>query len=239
MLRTALNKHPGIICKGELFNPNKQDHPYPLSVPVKEILARYLYREYPADIKSVGFVHHAYHPGVQQTWPDTRSNSRWIDIWEQLLQQPDLKVIHLRRENLLYRHISQLMARQTGHWQSYIDAETAEKEGKVYMAKPGQRPGVAVDAKLLRMDFRETLSFQRLVRDRFAGCPLLDITYEALSKNFAGECARILSFLEVPVMNLTPDLLKLEERPLSKAITNYLTLKEQFVHTEFAKFFVD
>lgn len=239
MLRTMLTGHANAVCHGEMFNPNKQDLPYGHSVSVEDVLEQWIYKAYNSDINAVGFVHHAYHPGVQKIWPDNRSNAHWQGLWQQLQKIDGLKVVVLRRENLLYRHLSQLMARQTGHWQSYANQQLAESEGKIYREKPTERPAITVDAQLLKQDIEETLEYRDFVRDVFKDKPILDVSYEHLCYDRDAVSRELQDFLGLPYIKLEPSLQKLEDRPLSEAVSNYAELKHQFFNTEFAAYFAD
>ncbi len=238
MLRTALNQHPSIACAGELLNPNKQDLPYTHDLPTTAVLEQYAY-PHESGNKCSGFVHHAYHPGIQQTWPDNRSNPNWENIWQLLTEIDDLKVIHLYRKNLVWRHLSQVLARNSGHWQTFIDSEAARAQGKQYQPKPRQRPAVNLDAELMQQDFQETLAHREQIERFFTGHPILPVVYEQLCADFDGQVRLILDFLEMPQHRLTPELIKLEDRQMPEAIKNYQALKQQFSNTAWAGFFVD
>ncbi len=238
MLRTALNQHPQIAVAGELLNPNKQDLPYPLTLPTAEILEQYAFAEQD-NVECAGFVHHAYHPGIQQTWPDNRGNPVWQDIWELLSAIPQLKIIHLYRQNLVWRHLSQVLARQTGHWQAFIDADTAQAQGKQYQPKPATRQSICLDAQLMQQDFQETINWRKHIRQIFAHHPILEVAYEDLCIGFDHQIGAILDFLSLAQHGLAPELIKLEDRRMLDAIKNYHLLKSQFADTDWADFFID
>ena len=244
MLRTSLAGHPNIICHGEMFNPNKKDTPYSSNIEAQSIVNDWIYPQtispLESDVHAVGFVHHAYHPGVQRAWPENRANPAWNSIWSFLKEIEDLKVIYLYRENLLSRHLSQLMALETGHWQAYSTQKMAENEGKPYMAKPTkQRPSVEINPELLNDDFEETLQYRQKMTGYFLDKPSIGISYEQLCNNLPLISARVSTFLGVSVMNLQPTLEKLENRTLAEAISNYAELKQYFSNSIHAKYFTD
>ena len=97
MLRTALRNHPDIAARSELFNPDFQrDKPFGPDTPALEILNKYIFREYPSNMKMVGFIIH-------------RSGTPfgdWPDLWPMLQEDKSIYVISLRRRNLLRRYLS-------------------------------------------------------------------------------------------------------------------------------------
>lgn len=97
MLRTTLRNHPNIAARSELFNPDFQrDKPFGPETPALEILNKYIFRDYPEQIKMVGFIIH-------------RSGTPfgdWPDLWPMLQADKSIYVISLRRRNLLRRYLS-------------------------------------------------------------------------------------------------------------------------------------
>lgn len=97
MLRTTLRNHPNIAARSELFNPDFQrDKPFGPQTPALEILNKYIFRDYPQNIKMVGFIIH-------------RSGTPfgdWPDLWPLLQADKSIYVISLRRRNLLRRYLS-------------------------------------------------------------------------------------------------------------------------------------
>lgn len=239
MLRTSLNQHPSIVCAGECFNPNKPDLPYGHSTPTKTIFEQYIYPQYPSNIQCAGFVHHAYHPFVQQAWPSSQSNAAWEDIWKYLTGMPDLKIIYLYRDNLVWRHLSQVMAHRTGHWQTFIDEDTAKAQGKRFFPKPKKTDPVDLDLQLMQHDFSETLEYRRKMQVLFKSHLSLEVTYESLCNSFDHQMKTVLSFLSLENHQLSPELIKLEDRKMSTAISNYSELKNAFRDTPAARFFID
>lgn len=97
MLRTSLRNHPNIAARSELFNPDFQKgKPFGPATPALEILNKYIFRNYPENIKMVGFILH-------------RSGTPfgdWPDLWSLLQEDKSIYVISLRRRNLLRRYLS-------------------------------------------------------------------------------------------------------------------------------------
>ena len=97
MIRTALRNHPNIVAHTELFNPDfLKDKPFNRHTPEEIILTQHIFRNYPHNVKTVGFIIH-------------RSGTPfgdWPNLWEILQKNQDIFVISLRRRNLLRRYLS-------------------------------------------------------------------------------------------------------------------------------------
>ena len=242
-LRTALESHPAIVCQTEVFNSDNPRLPYPLETPTEAILAQWVYRAFPMTVQRVGFVLQAYHPYALQAFPGIRSNPHWGNVWSILAEMKDLQVIQLRRQNLLRRHLSHVMARQTGQWH-YWERDRANQVTHLAPPPPEQigtltRSNIAVrlDPVQLQIDFEEVERWQSRACELLGQHPILQISYEQLCQDFALTCDRVLQFLELEPRPLTAAVKKLENRPLVDSIVNYAELVAHFAHTERACFF--
>ena len=241
LLRTALESHPAIICQTEVFNSDNPQLPYPLSTPTQEILEHWVFRDVPPTIERVGFAIQAYHPWGLKAFPGIRENPAWGDIWSILEQMRELRVIHLHRDNTLRRHLSHVMARQTGNWHLWNSANVAGVTHLGAAPEPAaalpDRPIVVLDGDRLETDFEETEGLHQAVAERFRDHPLLSLSYESLSDDFDTECAGVQGFLGVERQQLTAAVTKLETRSLAESITNYASLKRRFSGTCWQHFF--
>lgn len=241
LLRTALESHPAVVCQTEVFNSDSPNLPYPLDTPTGEVLARWVFRPLRPAVSRVGFVIQAYHPFGLKAFPGIRENPAWGDVWSLLEAMTDLRVIHLRRENGLRRHLSQVMARATGAWHAW---DPGRVETVSHLKPPGptdtvdrDRAAVTLDPQRLEVDFQETHRLHDAVARRFAAHAYHALTYEELCRNFAGATAAVQAFLEVPVVPLQAAVSKLEQRPLADAIANYEALRRHFAGTPWAPYF--
>lgn len=243
LLRTALESHPGIVCQTEVFNSDNRTLPYPLSTPTDEVLRRWVYRPMPDTIKCGGFALQAYHPWGLEAFPGIRENPVWGDIWTRLARMKSLRVIHLRRENSLRRHLSHVMARRSKVWHVW----SPERVGTVsHLLPPSEsnaavppRDPVSLDAARLELDFEETERLHAAVPRRFCRHALCSVSYESLSRDFQGTCRTVQKFLHLPAEPLTAAVGKLEQRSLSDSIVNYRQLKRHFAGSRWALFFED
>ena len=244
LLRSALESHPSAVCQSEVFNSDDPRLPYPLSTATDEVLRRWVYKAFPPQIEAAGFVMQVYHPRGLAAFPGIRENAGWADIWSRLEAMADLKVIHLRRENGLRRHLSHVMARETGEWhawdRSLVDQVTHLEPPRVQdnVSRAGLAP-VTLERERLALDFEETERLHARAAEIFQRHDYMALRYEDLVNDFAAVSERLLAFLDLPPRTLTAAVGKLDQRPLNEAIANYSALRRDFAGTRWAAFFED
>ena len=183
--------------------------------PIKFIETK-VFKEYPKQISAVGFKLFYYHA----------RNEAWEPIWPYLQKNQDVSIIHLKRRNILKTYLSEMRARQTGQWVNTTGSDT--------------------DQTAIALDYHDCLEKFTTVRAEekkhdvfFENSCKLEVLYEDLISDYAGESDRIQKFLGVDGRVLTPSTYKQTTRPLSKSISKYFELKEKFSGTEWAEFFQD
>ncbi len=247
MLRSSLESHPAIRCQSEVFNSDNRELPYPLSTPTQEILDRWVYHEYPPAVQFVGFVLHAYHPRGLVLVPEVRENPRWDDVWTILADMPCLRVIHLKRRNLLRRHLSHLMARSTGTWHAW-DAAGVQHVTHLGSRSPAsetrspaaRRRQFTLDPRRLEADFLDVERARRRAGEALQHQATKEVIYEELCRDYHNVCEQLQDFLGVtPIRQLQPAVARLEHRPLQEAILNYGELKAHFKGSTWEAFFED
>lgn len=242
LLRTSLESHPDVVCQAEFFNSDSPQLPYPLSTPTREILDAWIFPPFPATVKRAGFVLQAYHPRALKAFPGIRANPAWDDVWPRLAAMEGLLVIHLERRNLLRRHLSHCMSRQTGIWHSW-DRRRVERISHLAPPPPEQvgneppRQSVEIDPDRLFEDFHEVECWRRFAAEALGSHPSLTVTYEELCGEYTEACRRVQRFLGVREIDLEPAVRKLESRPLRDVIRNFHQLEAAFRGTEWESFF--
>lgn len=243
LLRTALESHPAIVCQTEVFNSDSSNLPYPLNTNTKTILDDWVYKSFASSIQQVGFVLQAYHPFALQAFPGIRENLAWSNIWPILSNMQGLKVIHLRRENLLRRHLSHVQARKTGQWHAW-DAERVKSVTHFEVNAIARANStvvrdkqVTLNAEQLKADFIEVDVWHKRAEQQLSHHSSVSITYEQLCSDFDSTTHFILRFLSVEQHSLQAAVKKLEQRSLRDSIVNYDDLKAYFIDTEWALFF--
>ncbi len=231
LLRLLLQSHPDICCHGELITPDERrvlqvvGTKADVKSNVRDLLmdvrrtdpARFLrdFALYPGRFLAVGLKikYSEFVPEVMGSAHD------WV------LENSDIKILHLRRHNLLRRHVSHQLALQTG----------------VTMVLQG---GDVPEYKSLHLNFQDCVEDFERVRaeeDRFSALfskhPVIDVSYEAVIDPRSGECDRILDFLGVHRAPLTAKMVKLGRGNLAELVENYQDLQQQARGTRYAHFF--
>jgi LPS sulfotransferase NodH len=228
LLRSLLNAHPHIEAYGEIFRSQEAmdwDHIGSLKNdkmqqqlwqdPVKFINER-VFRPYPKATAAVGFKIFYYHA----------QDGSWQTVWPYLEQMTSLRVIHIKRRNILETHLSRKRAEVTDSW-----VNTGGKTEKPI--------AVTLDYADCLADFERTRGYEEEFDGRFAHHPKIEVIYENLAQDYNAEMTRVQEFLGVPYAPVQPAIFKQSRQTLREAITNYDDLKRQFQLTPWADFFTD
>ena len=195
MLQTALDAHPMIQCKGEVFGGVY----IPGTWPVK-LRDAFKARRSPY---AVGFKLMGWQPQVEADQEPIRAALRAI---------PGLRVIHLQRRNMLAAFVSEQLAQQTGRWHLY---------GKTKSASP---PRVCVNIDAIITYLKGTEDAYQSQLHEFRHQESLLVHYERFLADFDGTCRSIQRFLGVPTTTLRPRTQKLENRAMKNIVVNYREL---------------
>jgi hypothetical protein len=223
LVRTALQSHGDIVCFGEVFNPYSREHGFPVMRPtVADVLDHCRTRSRPA-----GFVAHAFvgleptesGPGLDEAYrrrPEVRSAR---GLWPAV--PPNTPVITLRRENLLARYVSELIAHQRNRWLVRVGEKL-----------PATVP-VAIQRERMLEDFARTESLMEIARRRFPSA--LGIRYEDLVTAPGTAFQKIQARLCVAPRPLIPGTVKVG-RPLEESISNIDEVSPWLAGTRYATF---
>lgn len=206
MLRSALGAHENLVCLSEVFNPHwYPDPPYNGDVDTPAVLHREIWGDYPDRVHAAGFCVH-------------RSGAplgRHQDLFAVLDEINGLKVISLRRRNLLRRYLSYRIMREDKGRPPIPKSLTVDELTQEFMAR---------EAELAAYDRR-------------FGDALLPVVYEDLVADFSKEIQRIQHFLKVRACQLHPVTKPNLSRPLSALIKNIEYLSRRFEATRWGWFF--
>lgn len=207
MLRTSLDGHPQVVAHSEMFNPDwTEDAPFDENTPAPVILRNHVFCEYPMEIAAVGFTIHRADAGF----------GNWPRLWGLLEADRQLRVISLRRENLLRQHVS---------FRIMVEPEELALRPRVFAPET------------LRHQFERHERIWENFNRRFHDHPLLQVSYEQLCDNYENTVRRVQAFLDVPERCLSPGTIRDRPRDLCKAIANYDELADAFASTRWAEFF--
>ncbi len=136
-----------------------------------------------------------------------------------------IKVLHLNRSNLLHRYISWVMVNKvTG-----VTMAVREED------KPEFEP-VEINPKKAERDFVLAEERQGLLDAWFADHDVLQLDYDALTRDIAGESARICAFLDIESRTLTTRTIKIAPH-VSNLVTNFEELQSYFAGSRFEPLF--
>jgi len=240
-LTSCLNSHPQIYCpRGSLFTKHNVspikgfkpgflkidrkkspyytyragsfkrqiDHRFRRSKLIHEFLSAWYARH--QDSEAVGF---KVNYSQINRYPATIS---WV-------KQNDVKIIHLVRNNLLKRHVSNEIAK------------TRDQHHSREQLKPIK---VYIDPKILLEDFRRRQKRFDKYQKLFDDFPFLKVSYESMLADQNTETRKILKFLGVDrEIKLTTELVKVNPDSLEELIENYEEVKQTLLNTEFENFF--
>jgi len=198
MLKTALQGHPKIFIKGELFL--QDGYKYLNGIIAKRLLTYapevsfdyFYYRDYSSNPLAVGF----------KLLSGQLYGNKSI-IWERIQNDSVLKVMRLDRKNLLERYASLQTAIETEIWN---------------IRDPNKAPTykITIDISSLITYLREDVKNQLFLSNIFANHPVHSITYEELYSNYDNSIQGVLKFLDVPYATLKPSIIKRKSAPSLK-----------------------
>lgn len=139
-----------------------------------------------------------------------------------LRDNEDIKILHLRRDNLLKVHVSRLLMTKRDHVQALQPVETIQTHVE---------PHVALEA------MRKARARYERFESVFRRHPRLQLTYERLfdGQQLDAQTAReICGFLGVTHHPMESSIIKLNPESLRDMVTNYDELVREITRTEFA-----
>jgi LPS sulfotransferase NodH len=225
-LRGLLNAHPSALALGEIFRGHGtigwdiRGHPRSrktlalFEAQPAAFLQQTLFRCYPRHLKAVGFklfYHHA-------------RDGAWRSVWDFLKTDRGIRVIHLKRRNMLEAYLSRCRADRTGNWINTHGAEEAEVS-------------IPLDYEGCLEAFEQTRRHEQACDRLFAGHDTLGLTYEDLAGDYAAQFGRVQAFLGLEPRAVKPTTFKQSRAPLPQAISNYAELRRRFTGTPWAGFF--
>ena len=258
MLARALNSNPQIRCFGELFNKDVDFVPFDVDgydnfdgrqrqLRDGDFEAFLRERVFPAqdDAQATGF---KLLYGQDRDFPG---------LPEWLVEQEDLRVVHLRRRNLLRSLVSWKIAETTGVWVearggALANAAALQQAARhplralaalrrrlqLRLAPPAAgRAGVTLTVDECNAMFRYLQLHEIHYEMDFLSHPKLVLFYEDLLDNPEDTFKEAQSFLGVEPRSLAAPIRRQNPQPLRELLANYDELYETFRSTEYAAYF--
>ena len=254
MVAQALHSHPAIVCFREVFNGrldnvnfgvegyndfSERDLASRQEDPVRFLNER-IFRGWPPDVRAVGFKLH-----YTQHWD-------FPGIIEHLAQDRELRVIHLRRRNMLRSFVSMKIAAQTGAWVDTGRPTLTPANASRALRNP-TKAARRVSDRLKQLDKQPivitaeeygTFVLKTRLRQEgytrlFRGHPTIDVDYEDVVALAGTAFARVFAFLAVEPAPLSITLRRQNPESLRDLIENYDELRAAFEGTPEAALFDD
>ncbi len=208
LLISLLKNHPNIVAEGEAFNfiaPKSCQ-----TIWEKEVFTKKL-----SKVKYVGFKIFYYHP------LDSDDKS----VWDNLKSDKSIKIIHLRRENMLNTIVSRKIAGKTNIWKKQNSGEIPVEERKV-----------TLDPEECVEKFERTKKWETQTRQDFKDHPFFELTYEELTAHKQDTMNAIFSFLQLDSIPVESSLKKQNKETLRDLVTNYDEIEQGLKETPYAEF---
>lgn len=228
LLVSLLQSHPQIRAFGEVFTSDNCIHwGYPgyLSNEILQLreqkpiqfLNDVVYREVLSLVSVVGF----------KLFYNHAQDKHQKVVWKYLQQMPDLKVIHLKRQNILKAHVSHKIAERNDQWILLDNQQEREFEP------------LKLDYAECLEAFEKTRAYEHDCEQFFAQSnhPILTLNYEKLHRKPEKTHRKLLHFLGVKQRSLTSYTNKQNSLPLKNKVANYEDLKRKFSNTVWSIFF--
>ena len=263
MLMNALRSSPAIQCFGEVFSlrvpyihyvtygydrNSEEDIALRARSPVQFLHER-IYCEHPKAIRAVGFK-------LTNDWG--LQGMLLEELLDHLRNDTELRVIHLKRRNLVRLLVSLKMAEHTGLWfegdpttviSSKLTARNALRALRhprwaatrlLQLWRPPARPkqaSIKITANELSTFLDETQRRTADFDELFSRRSMLTVHYEDLARDRQRVFDEVQTFLGLKPARLTTTLRKQNPEPLSELIENYDELYATFKSSPYEPFF--
>ena len=145
---------------------------------------------------------------------------------DEIVNDRDFRIIHLRRENLLRRYLSYYIANHVTH-------VTLAIRGQVIPVVPR----VELDPHECQRDFEAVRSRELEFAELFGQHPGFSISYEEMVARDAKKIRALLDFMGVSSRKLTTTTRRLGCHDLRQVIANFEELRTYFAGSPYSKFF--
>lgn len=204
-LVSSLDSHPDILCYGERFrNLNGKS----IKFVWDDIFGKSIRK-----IAYIGFKLMYYHP--------LDSGSR--ELWDFIQNDKEIKIIHLKRKNMLRTIISRKIAAQTGVW------------------KQNDNNGISIDNRKISLnktecfeEFNKIKNWEKEADELFLNHEMISITYEDLNVNKEMILKRVLEFLKLDYVPLKSNLKKQNKESIESLLSNYNEVYNFLINTKWA-----
>jgi Stf0 sulphotransferase len=233
MLRFMLNSHPQIVCHGEVFSPRlrgfvgiSDQGGERKNSPIHQLLEKTRNERPVHFLRDYVFYGGSYQAiGVKIKY-DELEQPRWSAVFDSLLADRDIRVVHLIRENRLRRLVSVIIAELTGV--TVVVASDPQPEPRRPVRK------IVVDVESCIRDFTTLQAAEARVRRYFSGHQTFEVSYEGIIDERSRQLLDLQRFLGLEETALTAYTVKQSADRLEDVIENYSEVRDALCQTEFA-----
>ena len=237
LLHLLLNSHPNAICMGEFFSgntPPNLPNKYPVHLkknllnnlhltsekPIS-FLENHIFINYPITIKSVGFRIAYYHLQAKEV--------RYF--WDYLVKDNELKIIHLKRRNMLRMLVSWKIAQKTGTWINWASEKQPIDNNK-------EKKSIFITPEQCLHFFKLVEKEGNIAQKMFKKHDMFNIYYEDFSDKTTESVSisELLNFLQIPYAPMEVCTKKQNPETLSILIENFNQLTRYFQDTKWSSF---
>ncbi len=205
LLVTLLRSHPHLELKGEAFRLLYGNS-------CRSVWNENFGKKLPW-LKYMGFKLFYNHP----------DDSEDREVWDFIKNDTTIRIIHIKRKDLLRTYVSKLIAEKTGAWRS-----SQEKKGVDFKKQ------VEIDIEDCIDNLRNSVQVEtEFGIAMFPNHPYLELTYEELTTDIQGTMSKVLEFLEVKKIKVNSPLKRQNPEGLNELVSNYDDLAEALRKTEF------
>lgn len=224
MVIGTLRKHPEITAFGELFIKNRIAFNVPTFENGDSMFTK-MRNKNPYDFLNTIYsdenIRHSKAIGFK-VFPDQLTD-HFSSVWN-WIQDENVSVIYLKRENLLATYVSLRLAIKTNKFAIKNEKERSSET-------------ITINPILCEKEFEEREKFNATIEEKITNNPTLHLSYETITANPLGKFAEIQDFLEVKHTELKIATTKQEVRPFDKIITNYEEVKKHFSKSKWSVYF--
>ncbi len=150
-------------------------------------------------------------------------------VWDWILRDDKIKIIHLIRKNRLKTLISKVIAEKTGKWTSYDGKKNIETKDKKFHLEPDKCFEV----------FEEIESWEFQTRKTFRDHEVIEITYEDLANDREVTMKEIFRFLSLNYIKVSTIMAKQNQEKMENLLLNFEELKVELTKAGYSHFFRD
>jgi hypothetical protein len=232
MLMWFLQSHPDLCAHGEVLAPtgplNIFGIDYRIDPPLDDVLRAIRDRDPVAFLRDyVWQAGNRRAAGFKGKYEELLRRE-YAGLLDYIRHETDVRVIHLWRENLLERYVSEYLA--------------VKIYGVYNVVRGRKRPAeqtIRLSLEECQADFQRTEHRRAKFRSLLAGHRILEVTYEVLLSSQTDTLTRIQEFLEVDPRPLETQSVKMRSRPLRETIENYEELAANFRASRYGRFFTE